>query len=128
MDKKAKVSAYNVEKHIKKCICSAINQTFENIEVIVINEGFTDNTRLLLNDFNDKRLIIIAPNNEGVSAVRNRGIDIEIGDYTILLDGDEYLASDHVEYMLDLAVKTGAEFCLSRNCYVKKGERQITVL
>ena len=77
------VPAYNVEQWIKRCINSILNQTYRNIEVIVIDDGSTDNTAKLLDEFalNDKRIVIIHQNNAGLVAVREKGISLAKGDY-----------------------------------------------
>lgn len=130
MNGKVKVSiivpAYNVEKYISKCVESILNQTYKKLEVIIINDGSTDNTQKKLMEFEDNRLIIITKENEGVSAARNNGLDIATGEYVIFVDGDDYLTNDCVEYLLSLVEKTNSEFCISANCYTKKGEKQIT--
>jgi len=120
------VPAYNVEKYIVKCILSILEQTYGNIEIIVVNDGSTDKTGQLIDDFaqKDKRVRIIHKKNEGVSAARNSGIKISTGDYLVFVDGDDYIAPDYVEYMLSLIENTGSEFCLSKLCFTKSGEKQ----
>lgn len=121
------VPAYNVEKYLFKCINSILNQTYRNIEVIIINDGSTDGTLKILKEIKkqDNRVKIINKNNEGVSAARNDGISAACGEYLIFVDADDYIATDYVEYMLNLIDKTGAEFCISTNCFTRKDEKQI---
>ncbi|MGQ7318909.1 glycosyltransferase family 2 protein [Streptococcus suis] len=120
------IPAYNVEKYIVKCISSILEQTYTNIEVIVVNDGSTDKTRQLIDDIaqTDKRVNVLHKKNGGVSAARNSGIEISTGDYLVFVDGDDYIAPDYVEYMLSLIKNTGSEFCLSKSCFTKSGEKQ----
>lgn len=119
------IPAYNVEKHVEKCVLSALNQSYENIEVIVVNDGSTDNTLNILNKIRDNdKLKIVTKNNGGVSAARNTGIEVAHGDYVVFVDGDDYIANDFVEYMLSLATNTKCDFCLSTDCYSKKDDTQ----
>ncbi|MFZ2714671.1 MAG: glycosyltransferase family 2 protein [Streptococcus suis] len=120
------VPAYNVEKYIEKCLSSILKQTYTNIEVIVVDDGSTDNTGQLLDNISqkDSRVCVVHKKNAGVSAARNSGIEISTGEYLVFVDGDDYIASDYVEYMLSLIGNTGSEFCLSKRCYTKSGEKQ----
>ena len=120
------VPAYNVEKYIEKCISSIQEQTYQNIEIIVVDDGATDGTGALVEKMAklDSRIRVIHQTNAGVSAARNHGMDAAQGEYIVFVDGDDYLAPDYVEYMLSLVNSTGAEFCLSKCCYSVDGEPQ----
>ncbi|MEK6518581.1 glycosyltransferase family 2 protein [Bacillus thuringiensis] len=120
------VPAYNVDKFIEKCLSSILEQTYINIEVIVVDDGSTDKTGQLIDNISqqDSRVSVIHKKNAGVSAARNSGIEISTGDYLVFVDADDYIAQDYVEYMLSLIENTGSEFCLSKCCYTKSGEKQ----
>lgn len=120
------VPAYNVSKYVSKCISSVLNQTYMNIEVIVINDGSTDNTPVILDSIaeNDRRVKVIHKENAGVSIARNIGINISKGEYLVFVDGDDYIAVDYIEYMISLVRETNSEFCLSELCFTTKGESQ----
>lgn len=129
-DSKALVSviipAYNVELYIEKCVQSLVEQTYQNIEILVVDDGATDNTGALADALakTDPRIKVIHKENAGVSEARNTGIAASKGEYLVFVDGDDYLAQDYVAYMMDLVNQTGAEFCLSTHCYTQKGEAQ----
>lgn len=121
------VPAYNVGRYIKECILSITRQTYGNIEIIVVDDGSPDDTPQIIDGLavTDKRIIPIHQQNAGVSSARNAGIKKSKGDYLIFVDGDDYIASDFVEYMLEIVDKTGGELCLSLNFFTKNGEAQV---
>lgn len=120
------VPAYNVEKYIEKCISSILDQTYTNIEVIIVNDGSTDKTGKIIDAFlqRDSRVNVIHKKNEGVSSARNSGIEMSKGEYLVFVDGDDYIAKDYIEYMLSLIKRTGSEFCISKCCYTNMREKQ----
>ena len=94
------VPVYNAEKYIEKCINSIIKQTYKNIEIIVINDGSTDETKEKLKKIQDSRVIIINKENTGVSDSRNIGIEVSKGDYIMFVDADDYLEETAIEKMV----------------------------
>lgn len=96
MENKVKVSViipvYNTEKYVEKCINSVLNQTLKEIEVIIINDGSTDNSLEIINKFSvDERIKIISRENKGASKTRNEGLNLSKGKYLYYLDSDDYL-------------------------------------
>ena len=93
------IPAYNSEKTISKCIESIINQTYKNLEIVIVNDGSLDNTLKIINSYakKDKRINIINNENHGVSYSRNFGINIASGDYITFVDADDYLDSQCFE-------------------------------
>lgn len=120
------VPAYNAEKYIEKCIRSILGQTHKNIEVIIVNDGSTDNTQNITEELagEDSRIIVRNIENGGVSNARNIGISLSSGDYIAFVDADDYISEDYAEYMLGMAKTADAEFCLSKKCFTKKNEAQ----
>lgn len=120
------IPAYNVEKYIEKCVQSVARQTYENIEIIVVNDGSSDSTKELIDKLvvADARIKPVNILNKGVSEARNLGIQIAQGDYLVFVDADDYLAADYAEYMINLVRETNGDFCLSTCCYTKAGEDQ----
>lgn len=121
------VPAYNVGKYIVQCVESIKNQTYPNIEIIVINDGSTDNTKDVVEGLvtSDSRIKLVNNTNKGVSATRNEGIEISKGEWIVFVDGDDYLACDYTEHMLSIAETTNADFCLSLNCYKTTNDKQV---
>ncbi len=106
------VTAYNEEKYILECLKSIANQTYKNIEIILVNDGSTDNTLLISQDYLKTvslPYLIISEDNKGVSAARNIGLKHASGDYIKFLDGDDTLKENALEEMLKTALKYDAE-------------------
>lgn len=122
------IPAYNVEKYIEKCVRSVIEQTYTNLEIIVVNDGSTDETLSILQKLQteDLRIRVLDKVNGGVSAARNSGLDLATGDYVAFIDGDDFWAKDYVEYMLHLVDETKSEFCLTTNKFVSKNDKQVS--
>ena len=95
------VPAYNAEKFIEKCIKSILNQTFENYEIIVVNDCSTDNTKEKLKKYEDKIKVIDNKKRKCAGGARNRGIEAAIGEYIILLDSDDHFYDKTVLQKLD---------------------------
>lgn len=89
------IPVYGVEKYIKQCMESVVNQTMKDIEIIVVNDGTTDNSMKIVEEFlYDKRIKIINKQNGGISSARNAGLDIARGKYVYFLDSDDYIESN----------------------------------
>lgn len=121
------VPAYRVEEYLAKCLESIITQTYEVLEILVIDDGSPDKSGEIADEFTlkDARVRVIHTVNGGVSVARNFGIETAKGEYIAFVDSDDILAPDFIEYMLSIANKTGAYFSMSRNCYKAWNEAQI---
>lgn len=98
------VPTYNHASYLPKAIHSCINQTYKNLEIIVIDDGSTDNTKEIIQEFRDK-IIYISQDNRGVSAARNVGLEIATGDFITFLDADDYLTEDSIEVRLEVLLQ-----------------------
>lgn len=117
------IPAYNVELYIKKCVVSCLNQTYKNVEIIVVNDGSKDDTLNQLSEFNDK-ITIINQENMGVSYSRNIGINNAKGKFICFVDGDDYLDEKYVEIMVYLANKYSTDMVISTKAFTHLGEKQ----
>lgn len=85
------IPVYNSSKHLEECINSVINQTYKNLEIIIVNDKSTDNSLSIINSFKDKRIKVInLKENSGVSIARNKGVEESTGELVCFLDSDDY--------------------------------------
>lgn len=105
------VPVYNVEKYIKKCILSLKNQTYKNIEIILVNDGSPDSSGQICDEEQqlDSRIVVIHKENQGVSKARNAALDIMRGEYVTFLDGDDYVSDDYIEQLYTAIEKENAD-------------------
>lgn len=88
---------FNGEKYIKKAIGSVLDQSLADFELIVVNDGSTDNTLKIVNSFDDERIILINQTNQGPGQARNNALKIASGEYVMFLDADDWFLSDALE-------------------------------
>ena len=121
------ISIYNVEKYLRECLDSVINQTLKNIEIICVNDGSTDNSSEILKEYavKDKRIIIIEQKNQGLSCSRNNAMKIAKGEYIQFLDSDDYLKSDTLEKLYNFANKNDLELCSFSGYNFIDGENEL---
>lgn len=94
------IPAYNVEKYIKKCLDSVLDQTYNNYEIIIINDGSTDNTSKILESYkSNKKIKIINQENKGLSNARNTGVSNAKGDYILFIDSDDFIEKELLEIL-----------------------------
>lgn len=120
------VPVYNVEAYISETIESIITQSCQNIEIILINDGSTDNSGIICESYAkiDSRIIVIHQRNSGVSAARNRGIDLAKGEYICFVDGDDTIDSDMIELLYTFGYNHDIDLILPiGNKYTQKIER-----
>ena len=105
------IPVYKVEKYLEKCVESVINQTYKNLEILLVNDGSPDNCPKICDEYaqKDNRIKVIHKENGGLSDARNAGIDVATGKYITFIDSDDYISNDYVEYMYNLAKKHNAQ-------------------
>jgi len=105
------IPVYNVEKYLTECLTSVVNQTFKDIEIIIINDGSSDNSQGIINKFisKDKRIVCIKQVNQGISSARNAGLKIARGDYITFLDSDDCINENMYEKMIYNIEKEAAD-------------------
>ena len=99
------INVFNAEKYISKCLSSVINQTYSNLDILIINDGSTDNTLNIVEKYKDKRIRIINQKNQGLSIARNVGIVNAKGKYIYFIDADDYIEKDTIEYLYRLLIE-----------------------
>ena len=101
------IPTYNVQEYVFRAIESSLTQTYKNIEVVIVDDGSSDNTIEVIKKYQscDKRIVAAFQENSGVSSARNRGLSLARGEYAIFLDSDDWLEDDAVDYMMSLKNK-----------------------
>ena len=124
------VPVYNVEQYLERCVDSIINQTYTNLEIILVNDGSTDNSGKLCDELakKDERIRVIHKENGGLSDARNRGIDEAESDLVGFIDSDDYIDSDMYEVLLKNLNDTDANLsmCALYDVYNNTPEAQVT--
>lgn len=119
------VPVYNSEKYLDKCILSLLNQTYEDIEIILIDDKSNDKSINILEQyqemFKDKIKVLKNEKNSGAAASRNKGLDIATGEYVIFIDSDDYLDLDAIEKMVKQLEKTDSDIARINRTMVFKG-------
>lgn len=108
------IPCYNVERYVRECMQSVVSQTLQDIEIICINDGSTDNTRAILHEFarQDKRINLIEQSNIGAGAARNAGLEKAKGEFIAFLDSDDrFYANDTLEVLYRTAKENSAQIC-----------------
>lgn len=115
------VPVYKVEPYLRRCIESIINQTYKDLEIILVNDGSPDNCGDICDEYAqlDKRIRVIHKENGGLSDARNAGIDIAVGKYIGFVDSDDYIAEDMYEFLVNLMEKNNADISICGTYYVK---------
>jgi glycosyltransferase involved in cell wall biosynthesis len=109
------VPVYNVEKYLPKCLESLINQTYTNTEIIVVNDGSTDGSLAIIQDYakKDERMRIVNKANGGLPSARNAGVAVAMGEYIWHVDSDDYAELDSVEKMVSVAQKDNSDMVVT---------------
>ena len=114
------VPVYNVEKYLKKCIQSIINQTYKNLEIILVDDGSSDNSGKICDEFaqKDNRIKVIHKTNSGLSDARNAGLDVMSGEWVSFVDSDDFVSPYYIENLLNLSLKTNSDISITSFKYV----------
>lgn len=111
------IPIYNTEKYLHKCLDSVINQTYKNLEIILINDGSTDNSQLIINEYQkkDRRIHCYYQINSGQGKARNQGIDKSCGEFILFIDSDDYISETMVEVMINHIMDCDIVICGTSN-------------
>ena len=122
------VPIYNVKDYLSKCIDSIINQTYKNIEVLLVDDGSTDGCAELLEDYPlDERFKIFHKNNGGLSDARNYGLDRATGEYIFFLDSDDYIEFDAIEICLKKMIDSDSDIVECRVKHISESDEFVHV-
>lgn len=124
------IPVYNVAEYLPECLTSVITQSYHNLEIILINDGSTDRSGMICDEFacKDSRIRVIHQENGGAAAAKNAGLRVATGEYLSFVDSDDFLAPDAYEYMVSLLEKSRADVvqCAFRDVFADECKDRIT--
>ncbi len=108
------VPVYNVEKYLEKCLDSIVNQTYKNLEIVLIDDGSTDSSGRICDEYalRDDRFVVVHNENGGVSVARNAGVAKATGEYIMFVDSDDYVEKDIAEVLINLIKQHDADISM----------------
>ena len=111
------IPVYNAEKYLRKCLNSIINQTLKDLEIVCIDDGSTDSSLSILNEYakKDNRFVILTQENEGHPKARCAGINIAKGEYIGFVDADDFINKKYYKSLYESAKKYGADISMTDN-------------
>lgn len=120
------IAVYNTEKYLEECLDSVLNQSYQNIEAICVNDGSTDNSLNILNKYRtlDKRFKVLSQKNSGSSAARNYALKYVKGQYVIVLDSDDYISKDCIELAYSRILVSDADAVVNRSYSFNEGNKE----
>lgn len=118
------VPVYKVEPYLTKCINSMLNQLYNNIEIILVDDGSPDNCGVICDEFaeKDKRVRVIHKKNGGQAEARNVGLDMARGEYITFIDSDDYVSNDYISHLYQLIEKYDVPISITDLIYFNKGD------
>ena len=121
------VTAYNIEEYLSRCMDSLIRQTYKSLEIILVDDGSTDGTAAICDEFQEKyeNVRVIHQENQGPSAARNAGVRIAQGEFIGYVDGDDWTEPDMYEKMLEACLTTGAQIAICTYRQIGEGTEEI---
>ena len=119
------IIAYNIEEYIERCLKSVLMQSLSEIEIIIINDGSTDNTLKIINELviNDSRVKIINKKNSGIIEARKSGIEIASGEYILFVDGDDWLELNACDRLYEIATENNLDLIIYNAFWVYKDKK-----
>lgn len=119
------IPAYNMSSFLGYCLSSCINQTFVDLEIIVVNDGSTDTTSDVIKEYAalDERIVMVDQNNQGVIYARKSGLEVARGEYVFYLDGDDYIEKNAISELYSEAIKRNADYVVG-NFYTVYGDNR----
>ena len=115
------IPVYNVEKYMRRCIDSIINQTYTNLEIILVDDGASDRSGKICDEYAqmDHRIKVLHKENGGLASARNAGIQIATGEYISYVDSDDWVETEFIEVLLKGCQDNNAKMsiCRYRECF-----------
>ena len=124
------VPVYKVEQFLDRCVKSIVDQTYKNLEIILVDDGSPDKCGKLCDKwkYRDSRIVVIHKQNEGVSSARNDGLYIAKGDFVCLVDSDDFLELNYVEKLVEKQKETNADLVFCRHYVVNEKNEKLSIV
>lgn len=108
------VAVYNVEQYLHRCIDSILKQTYSNLEILLVNDGSTDNSVEICYDYAkiDDRIVVLNKKNGGLTSARKAGFEKAHGEFVAFIDGDDYLENDYIETLLNCLICNNSDIAI----------------
>lgn len=108
------VPVYNIQVYLPRCLDSLLTQTWGNTEIILVDDGSTDSSGIICDEYADANpnIIVIHKKNQGLGMARNSGLSLATGDYICFIDGDDYIDEDHIENLMNRLLEDRSDACL----------------
>lgn len=121
------VAVYNGAKYLPKCVDSILGQSYDNLEVILVDDGSPDECPFICDEFakKDKRIKVIHQKNAGTCTARNNGLKLSSGDYICIMDQDDYIDKDYIQYLVGLCIKNDVNIALIPSVIFVKGTQKL---
>lgn len=126
------IPVYNAEKYLRQCVKSVCAQTYENIEILLINDGSTDSSGLIIEQLRleDSRIKVFhQPTNVGIGTVRNTGVEMARGEYLAFIDADDWMDPNHIADLVELLERTDSDIAIANftRYYVSENRYEIHI-
>lgn len=121
------IPIYKVEKYLAKCIDSVLNQTYKNLEIILVDDGSPDNCGKICDEYalKDSRIKVIHKKNGGLSDARNAGLDLSCGEYVLFVDSDDYIHSDMINILYTTLKRDDSDMAVCNVQYVDENDNNL---
>ena len=118
------IPVYNVSRYLPQCLESVLNQTYKELEIIIVNDGSTDDSGLNCEEYagKDSRIRVFHTEHRGLAASRNLGIDNAKGSFILFVDSDDWIELHTIDTLVRTSVRTGADVVVARNCFEYVGK------
>ena len=119
------IPVYNSEKYLKSCIESIRKQTYTDLEIILVDDGSTDKSGKICDEYMkmDTRIVAIHQENQGVSTARNNGLKAATGKYVRFIDSDDYIGADNIKNMVSAIIENGSDLAVQNLTFSYKNRR-----
>lgn len=122
------IPVYNVEKYIVRCVNSVVTQTYKDLEIILVDDGSTDNSGSICDEYakRDERVKVIHKHNGGLSSARNEGMKYATGELVAFVDSDDYIEPTMYQTMIELLEETDSDMAICNICFVDEDGNELT--